>query len=309
MKKMILVYNPVSGDSAFKQELDLVIDIFQEKEYVVELYRTSKDRDIQKYFKNPMNDKDIIVVAGGDGTVNSVVNAMMKEKINVPLGIIPAGTANDLATYLGMPKGIKECCKIILENNIIKMDVGKVNEGYFISVVSGGLLASVSQSTDVKIKNTLGKLAYYLKGLEEIPSFKTIDIVLESPDYKHSGKLLFFLVLNSKFAGGFRKIAPKAEINDGNFDVILFKNSTLPTLAKLFLQVLKGEHIYDPNVVFFQTNELKIQPLADGENIIASDVDGEIGPAFPLEIYNVKEALNIIVPKDKKEELLKDSLK
>ena len=129
---------------------------------------------------------------------------MVNNNIKAPLGIIPMGTANDLGSYLGMSQNIEECCNIIMDNYQIKMDVGKINDGYFVSVASGGLVATVPQATDVKLKNTLGK-PYYLKGLEEIPTFRPISISLESVDYNFKG-LNIFLVLNGKYAGGFKKL-------------------------------------------------------------------------------------------------------
>ncbi len=298
MKKAKLIYNPVSGDGGFKHHLDAVVDIFQERGYLVELNRTSKNTNLGDFFKAPIDEANtIIIAAGGDGTVSQVVNRMMDKKISAPLGIIPVGTANDLASFLGMSKDIHECCHIILEKNVEQIDVGRVNKEYFISVVSGGLVAKVPQSTDLKLKNTLGKMAYYLKGLEEIPTFKPISISLNSPAYQYNGDLLFFLILNGQFAGGFKRIAPKALLNDGLFDVILFKNMSLPVLARLFVKLLRGEHIHDPNVIFFQTDQLEISPYKNNESPINSDIDGDAGPDLPLVIKNYHRALNIIVPK------------
>lgn len=295
-----MIYNPVSGDGTFKNELDTAIHIFQQGGYLVEIFRLGKNTDVQMFFDESINDgKTIVVAAGGDGTVNGVINMMMRNKIKAPLGIIPAGTANDFGTFLGMPKKVDECCKIIVENHFMDIDVGQVNDEYFINAASGGLLATIPRSTDVRLKNTLGKLGYYIKGLEEIPTFKPVPLSLSSPDYNFEGDLLFFLILNSQFAGGFRNIAPQAQIDDGKFDVILFKDCSLPLLAKLFLKVLKGDHIYDPNVIFFHTSELTINSLQHNQEEIPSDIDGEIGPILPLKIYNKRQALKIIIPKEK----------
>jgi len=297
-----LIYNPISGDGGFRNELDLVIKIFQESGYIVELLRTGDKLLERRFIKESITpiDKTIIVVAGGDGTVSQVINIMVNNNIKAPLGIIPMGTANDLGSYLGMSRNIEECCNIIMDNYQIKMDVGKINDGYFVSVASGGLVATVPQATDVKLKNTLGKLAYYLKGLEEIPTFRPISISLESVDYNFKGDLTFFLVLNGKYAGGFKKIAPKASIRDGKFDVILFKNYNLPVLAKLFVKLLRGEHINDPEVIFFQTDKLIIKPYLS-KNPIMTDIDGEAGPPLPLYIENNPKVLSIIVNDERKE--------
>lgn len=303
MKRIKLIYNPVSGDGGFKNFLDIVIKKFQANGYLVEILRTQKNDLACGFFEQPDDgwENTSIVVAGGDGTVSKVVNKMIKHQVTAPLGIIPMGTANDIASYLGMPKNILKCCQIIVENNQIKIDVGMINNNYFTSVASGGLVASVPQATDVRLKNTLGKLAYYLKGLEEIPTFRPISISLESLEYNFEGNLLFFLVLNGQFAGGFKKLAPQASINDGKFDVLLFKDVSLPVLARLFVKLLRGEHINDPNVIFFQTKKLLIKPCCNNNTII-TDVDGEEGPALPLFIQNQHRAISAIIPKYRKQE-------
>ena len=303
MKKIKLVYNPISGDGVFKNELDFVIKKFQENGYLVEVLRTDKNDLEYDFFKQPIScwENTTMVVAGGDGTVSEVVNIMINNQIPAPLGIIPMGTANDVASYLGMPRNIEKCCEIIIENNQIKVDVGKINDSHFISVASGGLVATVPQATDIRLKNTLGKLAYYIKGLEEIPTFRPISILLDSPDYHFEGDLLFFLVLNGQFAGGFKKIAPQASINDGKFDVLLFKDVGLPTLARLFVKLLRGEHINDSNIIFFQTKELSIKTCCNS-NPILTDIDGEAGPTLPLFIQNKHKAISVIISNDRKQE-------
>lgn len=298
MKRVKLIYNPVSGDRSFRNQLDQVVEIFQGSGYYVEIFRTNKDQKISlEYFLSQgMDAHTIIVVSGGDGTVSQVINIMMAQNIQVPLGIFPMGTSNDLGEFLGMPKNILQCCNIMIENHQFKIDIGQINHDYFANVVTGGLVANVPQATDIRLKNTLGKLAYYLKGLEEIPSFRPISISLESKEYTYRGEILLFLILNSQSAGGFKKIAPKAKISDGKFDVILFKNVSFSVLAKLFLKLLRGEHINDQNVIFFQTNQLFIKSLGDNKGPIKTDIDGETGPKLPIKIQNKPQALNIILP-------------
>ncbi|SJZ42923.1 YegS/Rv2252/BmrU family lipid kinase [Garciella nitratireducens] len=305
MKRVKLIYNPIAGDRSFRSQLDKVVEKFQSNGYYVEIFRTIKDKKVilEDFLGEFVDSNTIIAVSGGDGTVNQVVNIMMKKNIEAPLGIFPMGTSNDLGEFLGMPKNISRCCDIIMENSQLKIDVGQINDRYFVNVATGGLVANVPQSTNVRLKNTLGKLAYYLKGLEEIPSFRPISILLESKEYTYKGKILLFLILNSQSAGGFKKIAPKAKINDGKFDVIVFKNTSWSVLAKLFLKLLRGEHINDSNVVFFQTDKLLIQPLYEDKEVINIDIDGEIGPDLPLNIQIRPQSLNMILPKKRKKEL------
>lgn len=303
MKKLKLIYNPVSGDGHFKNQLDFVIENFQERGYFIEVYRTNKYTSMDEFLMKNIDHNTIIVVSGGDGTVNQVINSMMKKNIRIPLGVFPMGTSNDLANYLGMPRNLKKCCNIVLENHQKKIDVGQINDKYFINVVSSGLVSNVPQSTDIRLKNTLGKLAYYLKGLGEIPSFQPISISLKSKEHSYKGEVLLFLVLNSQSAGSFRKIAPQASIRDGKFDVLIFKHTSWSMIAKLFVKILRGEHIKDPNVIFFQTDELSITSFDSDTEKIITDMDGEAGPNMPIRIKNKYQTINMIVSKEKENQL------
>ncbi|MDZ5038486.1 diacylglycerol kinase family protein, partial [Clostridium perfringens] len=134
-------------------------------------YRIDKDEDVINAF-NDFKDNNYyyILIAGGDGTIDNVVNAMAKSGISIPIGILPVGTANDFGKFLGMPSDIGKACKQILSSEVTSVDLGSINDKYFVNVASTGLFTDVSQKTDVNLKNTIGKLAYYLKGLEELPN-------------------------------------------------------------------------------------------------------------------------------------------
>lgn len=290
MKKVKLIYNPYSGENLILSKLDTVINIHQQAGYVIVPYRIEKDESILNAFVDIKDgDYSYILVAGGDGTVDSVVNAMARSGISLPIAILPVGTANDFAKFLGIPFDISKACKQIINSNITTVDLGSINDKYFVNVASTGLFTDVSQKTDINLKNTIGKLAYYLKGLEELPNFRKLKVNIKSKEITFQGQMYFLLVFNGKTAGNFN-LATKSDATDGLLDVIIFKAIPIYELIPLFIKILRGEHLESENVMYFKTDNLFIEC---DENIV-TDIDGEKGPEFPLEIKCIKGGLKIL---------------
>lgn len=290
MKKVKFIYNPYSGENLILDQLDKVIKIHQEAGYTIVPYRIDKEVDVINAFNDfKENNYYYVLIAGGDGTIDNVVNAMTKCGISVPIGILPVGTANDFGKFLGMPSDVSKACRQILSSEVTAVDLGSINDKYFVNVASTGLFTDVSQKTDVNLKNTIGKLAYYLKGLEELPNFRKLDIKIKSDEMEYEGKMYFMLVFNGQTAGNF-KLATIADATDGQLDVIIFKAIPIIELIPLFVKVLKGEHLDSDNVIYFKTNNLYIESQED----IGTDIDGEKGPEFPLHIKCIKGGLKIL---------------
>lgn len=289
MKKVRFIYNPYSGENSIINELDNVIKMHQEVGLTIVPYRIQKGKNLEEALNIIDESYSYILIAGGDGTVDSVVNVMEKKNINIPIGILPVGTANDFAKFIGMPADISEACKQILDSKPTKVDVGRINNKYFINVASTGLFTDVSQKTDVNLKNTIGKLAYYLKGLEELPNFRRLKIKLTSKECNYEGEMYLILVFNGKTAGNFN-LATQADVTDGKLDVIIFKAVQIYELLPLFIKVLKGEHLDSDKVVYFKTDDVYIESTED----IVTDIDGEKGPDFPLRIRCIKGGIKVL---------------
>lgn len=290
MKKVKFIYNPYSGENVILDHLDSVIKIHQEAGYTIVPYRIDKEMDVINAFSDfRETNYYYVLIAGGDGTIDNVVNAMTKAGVSVPIGILPVGTANDFGKFLGMPSDISKACRQILSSEVTSVDLGSINDKYFVNVASTGLFTDVSQKTDVNLKNTIGKLAYYLKGLEELPNFRKLEIKIRSKEMEYEGNMYFMLVFNGQTAGNF-KLATRASATDGLLDVIIFKAIPIIELIPLFVKVLKGEHLDSDNVIYFKTNNIYIESHED----IVTDIDGEKGPDFPLNIKCIKGGLKVL---------------
>lgn len=158
-------------------------------------------------------------------------------------------------------------------------------------MASSGLFTDVSQKTDNRIKNSIGKIAYYLKKIEQISQFKKIPIKITSKDRDYNGDVYIILVFNGKTAGS-PKLAPSARGNDGKLDVIIINGESIFALYALLIKFMKGEHLEEPmGLLHFQIEELLIESTLD---TLTSDIDGEKGPDYPLRIVCLHEAITIL---------------
>lgn len=293
MKKVKFIYNPFSGENLILNSLDTIIKLYQAKSLQIIPFRISLDTPLETAFLDIDESYDHILAAGGDGTINQIVNLIKKNNLDIPLAILPVGTANDFAKVIGSSSNIEENCKKILSSTPKTVDLGLVNNKYFINVFSYGLFTDVSQKTPTHLKNTFGKLAYYYSGIKELPAFKSLNIDVKSKEINYSGEALIFFVFNGKTAGNIN-IAYNSEITDGLLDVIIVKpDSIVSTISSLF-KFLKGEHLEESsNLIHFKTSNLEVD-CKNINNNITTDIDGEPGPDFPLSISCLTSSLKLI---------------
>lgn len=294
-KYVMLVYNPMSGSRIFPSKLDYFFEVFQSKNIEVRVLRTRTAEDFSAFLVGrDLEDCKAIIVAGGDGSVNQIVNSMMKNKVDLPLGVVPAGTANDFAKHLGLPMNLSDSFEHLAEFNVREIDVGKVNNKYFVNVCCGGLFTNISQNIDIELKNTLGKLAYYIKGVQQLPKFQRIRFKITTDNQVIDDHFFLFLLLNGSSAGGFNKLGKNAVLDDGYMDFIGIKECSINYMPTLLKKIITGEHLEDKNVVFFKTNKIDIECLEGIEAFEESDIDGEQGPDFPLKINVLNKVLKVL---------------
>jgi len=298
MKKLKLIYNPMSGSKSFKDDIDTCISILQKGGYEVTLYRSENVGDIEKHIIKMDEDIDVLVISGGDGTINRAINAMMERGLDIPLGIIPSGTANDFARFLNIKtRDVKTACEAIVNGKTVRADIGLANGVAFINVCGGGLLTNVSQHIDIDFKNSFGKLAYYIKGAEQIANMKTMPLRITTGKEVIEDDFYLFLALNSSGAGSFDNLSPDASITDGLIDFCAIRGCPVIELPAVCLKILKGEHIGDPHVLYFKDNYIKIENMSNDEKFDETDVDGEQGPDMPIEIRVWPKALTFFTNK------------
>lgn len=290
MHKVKFIYNPNSGENTIALDLDKIIMIHQKYDHIIVPHRMSFERPLSDAFIDIDESYRYILIAGGDGTVDNIVNLMKEKEINLPIAILPSGTANDFARFLGMPQDVEEACNQILQGEVKAVDIGTINDKYFLNVASTGLFTDISQKIDSNLKNAIGKLAYYVKGIEQIPNFRKLKIKVKSEEVSFDGDMYLMLVFNGQTAGNL-KLAYKARVDDGLLDVIIIKAGIIKNMINIFIKMLKSEHLEDvEGIIYFKTNRLEIECFED----IVTDIDGERGPDFPLLIKCEKGGISIL---------------
>ncbi len=299
MKIATLLYNPKAGHRAIMTHLDYIAKRMQQYGYALHLYRSTAPGDIRGYIKDNITNENtnLILISGGDGTINECITGMLEKNLDIPLLVLPLGTANDFANSARIPAGIKECLNLIEDGELSYIDVGKANKKYFINVCNMGLFSGVSHNVDLEMKKKFGRLAYYAKGLEEIQKYQAMDLTITTDKEVLEGKYVLVLVFNGKGAGGFLKLAQEADITDGMFNMICIKDVTFFDVPGLFLKVLQGEHLRDAKIDYLTTNKVSIVCHNQEQKHFITDVDGEEGPEFPIHIEVITNKLRVFLPK------------
>ena len=268
MKTAVFLYNPESGKGKIARNVGCISTIFQAYGYDVTPQRID-------FTANPFDGNetiDLMVVAGGDGTVNYAVNAMKRKGLDIPIGVIPAGTANDFA------------------GAVDRVDVGRVNDLYFVNIFSFGIFTTTSQRTPDERKHKIGKLAYIIEGVKEFRTMHAVPLEIEADGERFDLRSLMVLIFNGETAGGFH-LARRSSIKDGLFDCILLekKNFFRSTLA--MCRYLAGG---SPKIVrHLRARRIDIRSSVNEP----TDVDGQKGAEFPLHIECLAGGLRVMCAK------------
>lgn len=293
-KKMLFIINPKAGKSLIKNSLLQILDIFTREDYEIVAYPTQSHADARRVTRERAREFDLVVCSGGDGTLNEVVSGMMESEKNVPVGYIPAGTTNDFANSLYIPKNSIDAANAIIEGETCLYDVGSFNDDYFIYVAAFGLFTDVPYQTKQEAKNVLGYLAYILEGMKRLNKIKSHQIKLEYNGRVLIDDFLFGMITNSNSIGGFKNITDLgASLNDGLFEVTMIKT---PTSALEFQDIISSliQEYPSDHVLTFKTSNL----VVNSEEKTSWTLDGEFGGDHDrVVISNMQKAISIVTPK------------
>lgn len=294
MKKARIIYNPTAGREAFQKELPNVLQRLEKAGFETSTHATTGEGDATEAAKAAAEKHfHMIVIAGGDGTLNEAIQGISEQDFKPTIGYIPTGTTNDFARALSIPQHIEKAVDIILKGKTMSLDVGKVNNQYFINIAGGGDLTELTYDVPIKLKTVLGRLAYYIKGIELLPSLKPAPVKIEYDGGMIEEDIMLFLIANTNSVGGFEKLAPDAKINDGLFDLIILKKVNLADFIRLATLALRGTHLESEDIVYAQTKYVKVTPYQQ----MQLNIDGEYGGLLPGEFINLKQHINFRVPK------------
>lgn len=302
--KSHLILNPVAGTDSAPNYVEIIKEYLQNAFGEIEVFLTEKAGDAQNLAAEAVRAGCTnIFIGGGDGTLNEVLNGIAATENGlkqVTLGLIPLGTGNDFAkSALNLSENVEETLNILAQNKVAKVDVGKLTEElsdkksnvhFFVNVSAGGFIAEVSDAINPQLKSIAGKLAYLIGGAQvlfDFVPFKTLVNVryASGENVRREYDLEMFAVCNSKMLGGGRIIAPDAEIDDGLFDVCIFRaTETTLDFINVLTQIAAGAHLGEETVEYFRTQfvefefETEVKINVDGEVLIVKKAAYEILP-------------------------------
>ncbi|GAA0497543.1 diacylglycerol kinase [Salinibacillus aidingensis] len=296
MKRARIIYNPTSGREAFQKELPRALRKLEEAGYEASTHATTGEGDATEAARTAVTrEYDVVIAAGGDGTINEVVNGLAEQPFRPKLGVIPVGTTNDFARSLRIPRNIQKAIDVVIAGNTKKIDIGKIDEDrYFIYIAGGGKITELTYEVPSKLKTMLGQLAYYIKGIEMLPFMKPINVRIEYDDHILEEPIMMFLISNSNSIGGFERANPLGEMDDGYFDLLIVRKTHFGDIPKIATSLLKGNHIHHDKIIYTKTKSLTV----DVEENVSLNIDGEYGGLLPGKFVNLYQHIEFFVPEN-----------
>ncbi len=293
----------ILGKLKEKNKLKKIIYAVFQPEYLVFFKETSPSVSAGKLASEAISEgTDFLISVGGDGTINEVVNGFFisETKKEIPIGLLPYGSANDFARTLGVDKNITKLFEAIKKRNTIKSDAGEITykgfdgttkKRYYINITDVGIGGIVAKNVNESSKRLGASLTYVISIIKAFLSFKHKNIRLEADGIKWEGKMLSLCMANGKYFGNGMCIAPEAELTDGKADIVIFGNVSLLYYIKNISKIKKGEKMIHPEVSYYKTSCCKIDST-DGACPI--DMDGEFIGYTPLELKMLPSSVTLI---------------
>ena len=292
MKKMLLVMNPYAGMRRGSRHLSDIIALFNRGGYTVTTYMTAGTGDATKVISQQASDVDIVVVAGGDGTLNEAINGLMACGAQTPLGYIPCGSTNDFASSLKIPTNVMPAAKAILDGSVTEYDVGEFDGRYFSYVASFGAFTKTAYATPQNVKNALGHAAYVLGSIQELSQLKPAHVRFELEDRIIEDDFIFGTISNSTSVGGILTLDPKqVDMRDGKFELLLIRApKDLIELSDCILAVQKQK--YNCAMMTFLSAK-KLTVISDTDMVWTLDGERHDG-GRKIEAQNHQHALRLV---------------
>lgn len=295
MIRVKLIFDPISGGGIGSQYIDDVVKKLKTNKVDLDLHTTKDVGDAKEITEEIKEDEfDVVAVMGGDGTINEVINGLLPSK--TPIVIIPSGVANVFANEVGIPINPLKACEAIYKGNLYEVDIGRIDDSYFLSLASIGFDSYVLKTTPPSLKSKYGKLAYIYTGLKTVFSYKSTPIYVEFKDGDIiKKKKCYFMVIGnvSIYGSPYVKMTPKASVTDGLLDVCLFKKENFINYFRYFLGAIFRIHTQFPDVEYFQTEKLYVE----SKKPIMVETDGDVWGELPITFSILNKGLKILLPK------------
>lgn len=305
IEKVLIIANPGSGKGEapkYAKQLEaILLDTYKSE---VAIRETGEVGDAEKWAKAAKDEQfDTVICLGGDGTVNEIVNGLMQVDNPPQFSFVPMGTANDLGRVLGFEMDPDSAVEQFRALEVDKVDVGQVNDLYFIDVVAIGDLSSAVMETDSDMKNKFGFFAYIMDGAKAVVEGKGNLFEVKNSDgeiFTFNSNLVLMALTSS--IGGMENLIPHANYQNGLIQFIALKEGVVTSAIQTLVKDggIQAEHTDNENVLSFTDTNMSLRLIAEDANggePMYSNVDGDEGPALPLEVKVHHQALNVLKPK------------
>lgn len=292
-----LIVNPSSGGEKAAGYLDLMKAQLRELFEDVIVKVTEKEGDAVQFAHEAANQgHEAVFCMGGDGTVNETINGLATAGMKVNFGFIPLGTVNDLARALAIPLDPEQAVGMLGNAALVDLDIGKVNDRYFVSNVAAGAIPEAVEAVSVEEKTKYGSLAYFLEGGKALANqaMHRFRITVDGSTFTQDSPLILIALTNS--IASFESFMPQAKVADGRMRMVVFKEFNLLDSLKILPQLLRGE-IKNSDAVTYSSFRQATISVEDGDSL-TTNVDGDEGPAFPLEIEILPSFIKVYGPAD-----------
>lgn len=294
MKQLLLIMNPAAGTKKANPHLPEILSVFGRAGFACQCFMTQKRGDGMELTARFGAEADLIVCIGGDGTFNEVISGAVRAGIQAPIGYIPAGSTNDFAASLGLPKNVIQAAQAIVAGHPAPYDVGRFQDRYFTYVASFGAFTKTSYATSQSVKNALGHLAYILGGVKELTAIRRCHVAVTLDEgLREEGDYIFGAVSNSTSVGGILTLDKSiVDMNDGLFELLLVKYPRNPAELAEIIVALTSQKYDSPCLIFRPARKL----LVEADPGMDWTLDGEFAKgSSEITIENLHSAVNVMV--------------
>ena len=289
----MLIVNPSSGGEKAKEYEALAKEKLVSLFDTVDVKHTEKGGDARQFAKEAAQKKyDSVIVMGGDGTVNEGISGIAEQAYRPKFGFFPLGTVNDLARALNIPLDPEEAIEHFTLENQSPLDIGKINQSYFMNVVALGTIPEAVNNVESEDKTKLGKFAYFVSGVKELLNTEShqFHLVIDGKEMDLTSSTILIGLTNS--IGGFEHLLPNAEVDDGRLHLIYLKDASLLDTLKTVPDLLKGVEASTDKVGYYAFEELELSTI-ESEEKLTTNIDGDEGDALPIKVRILPSHLTV----------------
>lgn len=292
-KSCMIILNPKAGKGKIKNALLSIVEGFFSMGYIASCFPTAYKGHASELILKYGKDYDLIVCSGGDGTLNEVISGMLQLERQVPLAYIPSGTVNDFANTLRLSGNVNKAMEKFKKNERFACDICTFNQCYFTYVAAFGAFTEVSYHTSQATKNTLGRMAYFLEGLKQLPKITTYHMRINAADRIIEDDFVFGAITNARSVAGFQTINTKyAQLDDGEFEVLLIRMPQNPLDLQIIISALLKQEINEKFMEFFTASSLDIESDPNARWTLDGEEGGNPGK---IQIHIKNKAITFLV--------------